>query len=128
MVYGGRQCLCGAAAAHLISYLYRDAARTLLKSISRAAHLEWKLKGPPASPRRAFGFFGEPFGSPVPQRPQPLDFPLRVGRIVRGTKRGVKVSSNPSRIHLLTRHITYSRLSRSIAWRAPCELRSPADK
>src|SRR5215471_20927467 len=26
---------------------------------------------------------GDPFGSPVPQRPQPLDIPLRVGEIIR---------------------------------------------
>src|SRR5262249_39699371 len=42
----------------------------------------WKK---PAVVAAAVGFliFGEPFGSPVPQRPQPLDFPLRVGEIIR---------------------------------------------
>src|SRR5262245_50336337 len=28
-------------------------------------------------------FCGDPFGSPIPQRPHPLDFPLRVGGIIR---------------------------------------------
>jgi hypothetical protein len=27
--------------------------------------------------------FGEPFGSPIPQRPQPLDYSLRVAAIIR---------------------------------------------
>ena len=29
-----------------------------------------------------FSIFGDPFGSPIPQRPQPLDLLLRVGKIV----------------------------------------------
>jgi hypothetical protein len=30
-----------------------------------------------------FRSFGEPFGSPIPQRPQPLDISLRVEEIIR---------------------------------------------
>src|SRR5262249_1311547 len=34
------------------------------------------------TPWSAFSIFGDPFGSPIPQRPQPLDIPPRVEKII----------------------------------------------
>jgi hypothetical protein len=47
--------------------------------------LDMEKAGQRWSTLTGFSIFGEPFGSPIPQRPQPLDIPLRVGEIIHGS-------------------------------------------
>jgi hypothetical protein len=56
-------------------------------------HLSRNGKSRSALPADRPSIFGDPFGSPIPQRPH-LDYQLRVGRIVRFPARFVKICPN----------------------------------
>jgi hypothetical protein len=67
------------------------------KAEVRIFHMEKWKKPVNIACQPAFRSFGDPFGSPIPQRPQPLDLLLRVGKSIHKNGRpGNPLSSNIS--------------------------------